>query len=165
MGKKFKLIARQIYVDVMKFKLKHISFRKTGIAIQSLHYWLAASPDRLITDESDTPISRLNEIKCPFSKRNLHPQDMLKDENFYVKLRDVTPHIKEKHSNGYYSQIKMAMGLSQLNFCDFIVHSFKGMIIFRIPFSKIYFIKPIEKLNHFLKNFALPYKKELVYIA
>ena len=163
MGKKFKLSSRQIYVDVMKFKLKHVSFRKTGIAIQSLLYWLAASPDRLITDESTTPISGLNEIKCPFSKRNLHPQDMLKDENFYVELRDVMPHIKEKHSNGYYSQIKMAVGLSQLNFCDFIVHSFKGTI--RIPFSKIYFIKPVEKLNHFLKNFALPYKKELIYIA
>ena len=31
------------------------------------------------------------------------------------------------------------------------------MIIIRIPFSEICFIKLIEKLNRFLKNFAVPY--------
>ena len=82
---------------------------------------------------------------------------MLKDKNFYVELRDGLPHLKEKHSNGYYSQIQMAMGLSQLKCCDFIVYSFKGMIIIRIPFSEIYFIKLTEKLNHFFKRMALPY--------
>ena len=82
---------------------------------------------------------------------------MLKDKKFHVELRDGMPHLKEKHSNGYYSQIQMAMGLSQLKFCDFIVYSFKGMIIIRIPFSEIYFIKLTEKLNHFFKNFAMPY--------
>ena len=90
-GKKFEPIARKIYIDVMKFKLKHVSVRETGIVIQPLLYWLAASPDGLITDESSTPILGLIEIKCPFSKRNLHPQDMLKDKNFYVELRDGMP--------------------------------------------------------------------------
>ena len=75
--------------------------------IQSLLYWLAASPGGLITDESSTLILGLIEIKCPFSKRNLHPQDMLKDNNFYVELRDGMPHLKNEHSNGYYCQIQM----------------------------------------------------------
>ena len=98
MGKKFEPIARQIYIDVMKFKLKHnVSVRGTGIVIQL--YCLAASPDGLITDKSSTPILGLIEIKYPFSKRNLHPQDMLKDKNFYVELRDGMPHLKEEHSN------------------------------------------------------------------
>ena len=66
--------------------------------IQPLLYWLAASQDGLITDESATPIFGLIEIKCPFSKRNLHPQDMLKDKNFNDELRDGMPHLKEKHS-------------------------------------------------------------------
>ena len=70
--KKIEPIARQIYIDVMKSKLKHnVSVRETGIVIQPLLYWLAASPDGLITDESTTPIFRLIESKCPFSKRNL----------------------------------------------------------------------------------------------
>ena len=79
----------------MKFKLKYnVSVKETGIVILPLLYWLAASPDGLITDESSTPILGLIEIKCPFSKRNLHPQDMLKDKNFYVELRDGMPHLK-----------------------------------------------------------------------
>ena len=89
--------------------------------VQPLLYWLETSPEGLITDESDAPILGLIEIKCPFSKSNLHPQDKLKDNNFYVELRDGMLHLKEEHSNGYYSQIQMAMGLSQLKFCDFIV--------------------------------------------
>ena len=90
----------------MKFKLKHnVSVRETGIVIQPLLYSLAASPDGLITDESATPIFGLIEIKYPFSKLNLHPQDLLKDKNFYFELR------YGMHSNGYYTQIQMAMGL------------------------------------------------------
>ena len=155
MGKNSSLL--QVHIDVMKFKLKHnVSVGETGIVIYPLLYWLAASPDGLITGESCTPIFGLTEIKCRFFKRNLHPQDMLKDKYFYVELRDGMPHLEE-HSNGYYSQIQMAMGLSQLKFCDFIVYSFKGMIIIRIPFSEIYSIKLTEKLNHFFKNFELPY--------
>ena len=142
----------------MKFKLKHnFSVRETGIVIQPLLCWLVALPDGLITDESISPILGLIEIKCAFSKRNLHPQDTLKDKNFYVEFRDGMPHLKEEHSNGYQSQIQMAMGLSQLKFGDLIVYSFKGMIIFRIPFSKINFIKVTEKLNHFFKNYTFPY--------
>ena len=51
----------------------------------------------------------------------------------------------------------MAMDLSQLEYCDFIVYSFEGTIIIRIPISEVYFIKLTEKLNHFCKNFALTY--------
>ena len=56
MEKTFEPIARQIYVDILKFKLKHVSVGETGVVIQPLLYWLAASPDGLITDESSTPI-------------------------------------------------------------------------------------------------------------
>ena len=59
----------------------------------------------------------------------------------------------------------MAKGLSQLKYCDFIVYSFKGMIIIRIPFSEIYFIKLTEKPNHFLKNLRYHDKDELIHIA
>ena len=48
-GKKFQPVAGQIYIDVMKFKLKHnVSVRETGFVIQPLLYWLAASPDMVV---------------------------------------------------------------------------------------------------------------------
>ena len=73
-GTKFEPSASQIYNNVMKFKWKHyVSVRETGIVIQLLLYWLAASPDGLVTDESATPIFGLIEIKYPLSKRSLRP--------------------------------------------------------------------------------------------
>ena len=152
----------------MKFRLKHVSVRETGIVIQPLLYRLAASPDWLITDKSGTPKLGFIEIKCPFSKRNLHPHDMLEDKNFYVELPDGMPHLKAEHSSSYYSQIQITMGPSQLKFCDFIVYSFKGMIIILIPFGEIYFIKLTKKLKYCFKNFvkvAIFHKNELIFIA
>ena len=147
---------RRIYVDNERFmqKVKKINLQIMNIdkGIGFGHCIPHETVDYVNTKYGDP----IRSPPCPFSKRNLHPQDMLKDMNFYVELRDGMPHLKEEHSNGYYSQIQMAMGLSQLKFCDFIVYSFKVMIIIRISFSEIYFIKLTEKLNHFLKNFALP---------
>ena len=45
----------------------------------------------------------------------------------------------------------MAMDLSQLEYCDFIVYSFEGTIIIRIPISEVYFIKLTENLIIFVR--------------
>ena len=48
------------------------------------------------------------------------------------------------------------MGLSNVQFCDFVVFTFKGMIIVRVPFDKIYFELIVQKLNWFYKRYMLP---------
>ena len=50
----------------------------------------------------------------------------------------------------------MAMGLSQVNYCDFVVFTFPCMIITRVEFDNKCFEKLILKLNKFYKNFMLP---------
>ena len=85
------------------------------------------------------------EIKCPYSKRDYYPNDLPNDDKFYVGSRDGVPYLKPDHSNGYFSQIQMAMGLSQAKFCDFIVYTFKGMIIIRTEFEPTYFVELINK--------------------
>ena len=50
----------------------------------------------------------------------------------------------------------MAMELSQVNYCDFVVFTFKCMIITRVEFDNEYFEKLIIKLNKFYENFVLP---------
>ncbi len=71
-------------------------------------------------------------------------------------MEDGVPVLKKDHSNGYYSHIQMAMGLSGAPFCDFIVYKFKGMIIAKTPFNNEYFINLTQKLNSFYKNYMLP---------
>ena len=66
-------------------KLLHVAdVRNTGVVIQPSMFWLAASPDGLVLDCSKNQI-RLLEIKCPYTRRNATPQDLVKDENFYVE--------------------------------------------------------------------------------
>ena len=52
--------------------------------------------------------------------------------------------------------MQMAMGLSQITFCDFIVYTFDGMIIIRTLFHENYFFPLLQKLSSFHKDFALP---------
>ena len=125
-------VAREKYLDILKHQFqRQISLRETGLVIQPSLFWLAASPDGVICDNAHNPQIGLIEIKCPYSKRDYYSNDLLNDDKFWVGSRDGVPYLKPDHSNGYFSQIQMAMGLSQAKFCDFIVYTFKGMIIIR----------------------------------
>ena len=161
-GKEFEPIARDIYKDIMKHKLNHsIKCRETGIVIQPKLPWLAASPDgMLINGELNNEIG-LIEIKCPWSKRNYTPKELVLDKSFYVKIKNDKPVLRKKHENGYYTQIQIALGISQVTFCDFIVYTFKGCIIIRIPFDIMYFKDVVNKLNLFFIKYLLPAIVEL----
>ena len=42
------------------------------------------------------------------------------DTNFYVKLENIYPVLKQKHQNGNFSQIMLAMGLACVPLCNFV---------------------------------------------
>ena len=154
-GKLYESRARELYVDVMKHKLKKIIFvRETGVVIQPSLIWLAASPDGFAIDETSN-VHVLIEIKCPASKKHSKPSDLLKDPNFYVGCENGIVFLKKAHSNEYYSQIQLAMGLSGVRFCDFVVYTFKGIII-RTEFNELYFDSLLNKLKPFYRDFMLP---------
>jgi len=156
-GQIYEPIAREIYSDAMKYKIqRNIQVNETGLVIQPHLYWLAASPDGLVRDDNDVSVFGLIEIKCPKSKRNMTPEEMVQDNSFYVGIENGKPYLKKKHSNGYYTQIQMALGLSRIQFCDFVVYSFTGMIIIRIPYDEEYFVNVVKKLNMFYKDYLLP---------
>ena len=155
-SRNFALVARQSYMDIMKFKLNHdICVRETGIVIQPSLYCLAASPDGMVPDKESTQNPGLIETKCAFSKRNATPLEMVHGKSFYVEMKNGQPVLKNTHSSGYYTQIQMAFGLSGLTYCDFIVYSLKGCIIIRIPFDLEYFEDAVKKLNRVYKEHLL----------
>ena len=158
-GRIYEPVAREKYLDVMKFHLnRNIDIRETGLVLQPKLFWLAASPDGLVSDKSNEDVRQIGliEIKCPKSKKNSKINDLVHDQSFYVKYEDGVPVLKKDHPNGYYTQIQMAMGLSQITFCDFIVYTFDGMIIIRTQFDEDYFFSLMQKLNSFYKDFMLP---------
>ena len=147
-------VARKQYEEYLKYNLRHdAAVRETGIVVQPYLFWLAASPDGLVSDNTEAGIGLL-EIKCPKTKRKSTPDDLMADESFYVSLVNGKPELKREH--GYYIQIQMAMGLSGAPYCDFIVYTFKGLIIVRTPFNNEYFVNVIQKLNIFYRKYMLP---------
>lgn len=153
-GKNYEPIARQVYQNVLNYKLnRNCTVRETGCVIQPNLPWLLASPDGLVVDPDGIG---LIEIKCPKSKANHTLKEMLGDKSFYVgENDDGTLYLKEKHSYGYFTQIQMAMGLSGISFCDFVVFTFTTIIIIRIPFDKEYFTQLVSKLNNFYEKYLL----------
>jgi hypothetical protein len=96
-GKDFEPIARETYIDVMKYKLNHsIKCRETGIVIQPKLPWLAASPDGMLINGELNNECGLIEIKCPWSKRNHTPKELVLDKSFYVKMKNDKPVLRKK---------------------------------------------------------------------
>ena len=102
-------------------------------------------------------IYKTKQYKCPSNRRKSYPADLLRDQSFYIQQNKNGEILLQKgHHFGYYTQVQMAMGLLQVNYCDFIVFTFSSTIITRVEFDNKYFEKLILKSNEFYKNFILP---------
>ena len=66
------------------------------------------------------------------------------------------PYLKKDHPTGYHTQIQIAMGLSNVQFFDLVVYTFKGIAIIRIPFDNQFFFELVIKLNDYYINYFLP---------
>ena len=87
----------------------------------------------------------LQTIPCS-NRRNSSRADLLTDKSSYLQRnKNGEILLKKVHHFGYYAHVKMFMGLSQINYCDFVVFTFKCMIIRRVEFH-----------NEFYKIFMLP---------
>ena len=62
----------------------------------------------------------------------------------------------QKHSDGYYEEIQMCIGLSSVSYADFVYYTFYGPVIGRVKFDKEHFQKLIVKLNSFYKDCVMP---------
>ena len=116
-GKLHEPTAKENYNQYLKFVLKHdINARETGLVIQPNLFWLAGSTDGLVSDHSDTRKVGIIEIKCPKLKCDYTPQEILQETKFYVHYDDGKLQLKKDHAYCYYTQIQMAMGLSNVQF-------------------------------------------------
>ena len=131
-GKAYEPIAREKYRNALYFYLnRDCAVRETGCVIQPHLPWLLASPDGLVFD-AVLKEAGLIEIKCPKTKRFYCAKDLLEDDSFYIgKYENGHMYLKKDHRLGYYTQVQMALGLSGLNYSDFVVYTHRCMLIVR----------------------------------
>ena len=87
-------------------------------------------------------------------------------ERFHMYLYGITFELvtdKLKTSHAYYAQVQGQMGVSGVEWCDFVVYTKKGMSVERIPFKKQYWNDLKQPSNyyfaHFIQHAAADYTK------
>ena len=143
--------AAQRYAEYMKASGNPVQVSDCGVVISNAMPWLAASPDRKVIDKVFG--FGIVEIKCPFTLRNVTPEEACADPNFYCHLVNGKPELKKDHP--YYYQVQGQLGLTGLKWCDFVVFLQKGLIIQRIKFDELFWMSMIEKLTKFYQQHVM----------
>ena len=136
------------YAEYMKASGNPVQVSDCGVVISNAMPWLAASPDRKIIDKVFG--FGLVEIKCPFTLRNVAPEEACADPNFYCHLVNGKPELKKDHP--YHYQVQGQVGVSGLKWCDFVVFFQKGLVIQHIKFDELFCISMIEKVTKYCQH-------------
>ena len=80
---------------------------KCGFIIYPKHCWLGASSDGKVKDLDSIQPNGILEVKCPYSKRDVEPEEACKDPAFYCDIRDSRICLKPSHT--YYYQVQLQL--------------------------------------------------------
>ena len=117
-------IARQDYIRKMKASHQDFECIQAGLVINPFYPHLGASPDGFT--KCHCCGQGLLEIKCPFSGKDCHPDDLKGKKGFFLNKQGLI------RSNRYYTQVQGQLMVCEKDFCDFVVWTPKGIFIQRI---------------------------------
>ena len=116
-------VARQEYIKEMQ---SHISFKCTnaGLVVNPLFPHVGASPDGFI--HCDCCGKGLVEIKCPYSAKDIHPNDLR------GKPRSCLGENSVVRSHAYFTQIQGQLVITERQYCDLAVWTTEGITTERV---------------------------------
>ena len=121
--------ARQAYAEYIR-RGGHptIEVINCGFFIHPEEGWFGASPDGIVLDKSDESYKGLLELKCPYTKRDVLPEEAVKDPSFYCHISD----------DGMFRHKRTHTSIIKCNF-NFMLHwiCLHGVISASIP-PKVY---------------------------
>ncbi|KAK3091574.1 hypothetical protein FSP39_020913 [Pinctada imbricata] len=121
-----------------------------GLFVSQRYPFIGATPDGVVTCSCCG--KGLIEIKCSFSYQHLTPTEVATQHtyyNLYLEGNDV----KLKSDTKWYTQIQTQLGVTELQWCDFVFFTRKGISIDRIGFNQEYFEKCVQSAKSFFFNF------------
>ena len=129
-----------------------------GFHISSTHPFLGASPDGAVYDpqQNDEPFGFL-EVKCPYTCRDLLPEEGCSISGFYCDYDSATSAMKLKRNHMYFAQVQGQMAIGECIWCDFVTFTRKGIEIQCIKFDHGYWTEQLlPKLEAFYDNCFAP---------
>ena len=129
-----------------------------GFYIHPEKGWLGSSPDGIVEHSS---CKGLLELKCPYTKRDLLPEEAAKDPTFYCTISD-DGKFKLKRTHKYYHQVQLQLYVTSdlYTWCDFCIYTTKGVLVERIFSDPEWIKKSIDELDDYFDSEILP---EIVY--
>lgn len=135
----------------------NLTTEKCGLFISKYDNWLAATPDGIVHDPSNTasPFGLL-EMKNPFSIRDKSIEEACATSNFCLELdkKNMTKRLKRRHD--YFFQVQCQLYCVDKDWCDFVLRTNKDIYVERIYRDRRWWDAQIEKLRKFYFNALLP---------
>ena len=118
--------------------------------------WLGASPDAFVIDPSEIICNGIVEFKCPFSKKDVLPQEACRDPNFYLMFTDNEYHLNHYHIYYHQVQLQLFVSMDKHAWCDFCVFTLHGVAVERIWLDTEWCNKYIPELESYFDVYILP---------
>jgi hypothetical protein len=147
-GLRMEGVAKRLFCK--QFKRRVID---SGVIVSSTDPWLCASPDGVVMFENEVS---LLEIKCPASLRGRTIVDRVANVSYvkYLKVINNTVVINKKHE--YYTQMQIAMYVSNLVYSHFYVYSSKEQVHLLVERDDTFLSECLPKLCSFYFKHYLP---------
>ncbi len=128
-----------------------------GLCVSLEDPWLAASPDGLVKDPSDTshPLG-LVEIKNPYATRSQTLMEASKKSSFCLEHDNDKSLFKLKTRHDYYFQIQTQLYCTGRHWCDFVLRMEKELLIEQIYVDATWQHINLPKLKKFYFSTLLP---------
>ena len=133
----------------------------SGFIISESYSFLGATPDGSVYDPSshEQPYGFL-EVKCPYSKRNVTPEDACTSPDICCVIDSSSPgerKLRLKRNRIYYAQVQGQMGIGERQWCDFVIYTSKGVNIEGVNFDQHFWkYELLPKLISFYDNSVAP---------
>ena len=130
--------------------------RPCGFIVHPSMGWLGASPDAVVTDPSVELQHGIAEFKCPYTKKDIPPDEACTDTNFYCTVIDNRLHLKHSHTCYHQVQLQLFVSMDMYPWCDFCIYTLKGVSVERFWLDVDWCNRYIPELESFFDAFMLP---------
>lgn len=130
-----------------------------GLTMREDYPEFGCSPDAIVYSDYNAP--RLLEIKCPFSLKNVHPENYeealtIDQQRSFCLWTNAEGDILLKQEHAYYYQIQFSLGILGLDEADFMVYTFEGILVLPIKFDPVWWAVKAAELKEIHHKLLVP---------
>lgn len=154
-GRDNEMVAREQYETMQKSKHTAFHTSLSGLMINPLYPFIAASPDGI--SSCDCCGKKLLEIKCPYTLRNDSPVSVAALTNHtYCLTKGMDGKVMLSRKHQYYSQVQCQLLVADLEICDFVCWTPKDIFVETIYKDQSYADRIVRKSQAFFCDYLLP---------